>query len=409
MSNRLALARRPSSSRLLAIVLDEPELALQVSSLAPRVLGALISQVGLEDAGELVALATTDQLVEIFDEDLWRSERVGQDESFDAARFLVWLEVMMEAGEAFVADKLVSLPQDLVTLAFHRQVLVLELEALRSEIEDAGEDGSSIDKALESCLGEEIDDYQIVSRNHDGWDVVLAALLALDRDHHAYLVRLLERCCRMSAGVIDDAGGLYEVLTAEEMLESDAAGDREDRRAEAGFVAPSDARAFLGLAAPKPGDVERDPMTRAYFRRLGRGAAARVGQPADAQGVPARLLALLSEAGVIENGSPKLPASRAGREASNLFFEAMRRLEVEAPATYAERREELAYLANVLVSGHAHRGRRLRPIEALQLAVEACERGIQRSLERTKRRRDERALEKLRTVPADVLFRLGFR
>ena len=37
---------------------------------------------------------------------------------------------------------------------------------------------------------------------------------------------------------IEDNGGLYEVLTTEEQVLSDVASDREERRKDAGYVAP---------------------------------------------------------------------------------------------------------------------------------------------------------------------------
>ena len=49
-------------------------------------------------------IETLEQLREVFDEDLWRSARPGQDEAFDAARFVVWLEVLLEAGEELVVE-----------------------------------------------------------------------------------------------------------------------------------------------------------------------------------------------------------------------------------------------------------------------------------------------------------------
>ena len=119
---------RTSPRRLLARLLDDPSLVTTVQSLAPRALLQVIDHIGLEDSGEIVALATTEQLRQLFDDDLWKSERPGIDETFDADRFALWLEVMLEAGEDFVVEKLVDLPEDLVTLAIHRHVLVLDLD-----------------------------------------------------------------------------------------------------------------------------------------------------------------------------------------------------------------------------------------------------------------------------------------
>src|SRR5512144_1122618 len=110
MSDLPARRPRPSARALVSRILEEPGLAQAVRGLEPRTLGRLIDHVGLEDAGEIVALASTAQLTAVFDEDLWRSDRPGEDERFDAARFAVWLEVLLEVGERFAARKLVELP-----------------------------------------------------------------------------------------------------------------------------------------------------------------------------------------------------------------------------------------------------------------------------------------------------------
>ncbi|HVV82952.1 MAG TPA: DUF6178 family protein, partial [Kofleriaceae bacterium] len=268
-----ALAFTPPSSRqLLARVLDDRELVAAVQELEPRALARLIDPVGLEDAGELIALATTDQLVQVFDEDLWRGDRPGRDEAFDAARFIVWLEVMLEAGAAFTARRVAELPEELVVHALHQQVVVLDLDALAVEVSELGEEGEPIEKALEGCLYHELDAYRVIARRHDGFDAIVTVLVALDEEHHDTLVRILERCCALSARDVDDAGGLYDLLTSEELLAGDVAADREDRRAREGYVAPSQAAAFLALAASTELSAARtqgrDAVTRAYFREL---------------------------------------------------------------------------------------------------------------------------------------------
>jgi hypothetical protein len=106
MTRQLATKSLPSSRQLIARILDEPQLAAQIQALEAPVLLRLIERVGLEDAGEIVALATTEQLERVFDEDLWQTDVPGEDERFDSGRFLVWLEVMLEAGDSFVAHKL---------------------------------------------------------------------------------------------------------------------------------------------------------------------------------------------------------------------------------------------------------------------------------------------------------------
>src|SRR5512134_1127963 len=124
------LLRRTLSGSLLGQMLDDPQLAPQLRALPAPVLRQVILRVGLEDAGELVALSTLEQLREVFDEDLWRSARPGEDEAFDAARFVVWLEVLLEGGDAFVADRLAELSEDFLVFAVSRLVRVLDLAVL---------------------------------------------------------------------------------------------------------------------------------------------------------------------------------------------------------------------------------------------------------------------------------------
>lgn len=416
MSDRPLQMVQPTSRNLLARILGDPDLPARIQELPPPVLGRLVDRVGLEDAGELIALATTEQIAHVFDDDLWKNERPGEEERFDADRFLVWLEVMLEAGDAHAAKRLSELPEDLVTLALHRRILVLDVDALAEEMEAAGDDAELTDKALSGCLSEELDSYQILSRDHDGWDAVLSVILALDRDHHDFLVRVLDRCVAITSEYIDENGGLYEVLTSDEMLETDVAGDREDRRAESGYVAPTTAASFLALARQDTSvpPTEHDAVTRAYFRGLAK-APARKGAPPpppapgpDPKVAGGGLRELLAEEGILTVGpAPRLlPAGKAPDEP--LLVRAMRRLADEDPARFAERTEELAYLTNVLVAGQAFRGRRLRPVEAAAVVIAACSLGLELA-EKAAGRRAGQAWITLRDHPADGLFRLAWR
>lgn len=335
-------------------------------------LGKLISRVGLSDAGELIALASSEQLAQIFEEDLWHSDRPGQDERFDSGRFLLWLEVMLEAGERFVAERLAELPQDLLTLAFARHVLVLSLDDLREELTAGDDDAEAAEKAFESCLSEEVDDYQLIWRGGDGWDTLLTALLAFDRDHHDLTVGLLERAAHLSREHIDDNGGLYEVLSADEMLEGDLAAEREARRAERGYVAPSSAAGFLRLALSDAPAQERDALTRAYFRELSHKPAPPVASTPEPKG----LVALLLAAGVSEQVvAPRLPALASPRT-EPLLIAALRELAIASPELFAERSEELAYLSNVLVAGASVDGEQLRSLGAVGHAVDIVSLGL---------------------------------
>ncbi len=404
----------PSPARLLQHILEDRSLVAAVRELPAPALGKLIDQIGLEDAGELVALASTEQLERVFDEDLWSSERAGEDPRFDPARFAAWLEVMLEAGEAAVVERLCELPLDFVVLCVQRLVLVIDIDALAANMSEAGEDGDLTEKALESSLNEEWEEFRVIARDLAAWDAVWTSLIALDREHHVVLRQILERCCFLSSEFIADNGGLYEVLTSDEMLESDVRAERDDRRAAQGYVAPSDARAFLELARTGQGvEGERDPITRAYFREL----VPKYEKPVASSAGVTRLLRLVQKVDGAQAEAPATPRLATGTgargrklatraKAARLLELALSELRERHPAEYAQRLEEMGYLANVLVSGHEQRGRRLRPVDALEAALAACEIGLTQALGEPDL---NDAVALLRKTPLDRLFRKGWR
>jgi hypothetical protein len=403
-------------------MLDEPNLVAAVQALPATALGKVIDHIGLEDAGEIVALATTDQLQRIFDDDLWRSERPGKDETFDADRFALWLEIMLEAGEEFAAGKLALLPEDLVTLALQKNVLVVNIEQMAVAMSSGygDDDDQLLEKALESCLGEELDEYLIVSRKHDGWDAILSVVLALDRDHHEFLARVLDRLCTMTAEYVDEHGGLHHVLNSQEMLEADVAAEREDRRAGEGYVAPSSAASFLALARATALDeilraTKPDPLTAAYFRGWKRPSAA-VASPAPKEActegpkvaASQSLLTILREADVLPRPATAglLEGAGAASTGNNLFTDAMAALRVASREAHDRRLEELAYVTQVLVAGCTFESRAMRALEAARAAIATISLGIDFLLEDLLQ--DATAVTVIRRESVDKLFRVGW-
>src|SRR5262247_4423871 len=134
---------------LLDRILNTPSLEQVVPRLRPDLLHRVIQTCGLEDCGEIVALATPEQLARIFDLDLWRAARAGRDEQFDADRFGVWLEVLVETGAAAAAQKLVGMDVELVVGGLAQHALVYDRSAVTP---------------YETLDGEQVD----VSRDDDG-------------------------------------------------------------------------------------------------------------------------------------------------------------------------------------------------------------------------------------------------
>lgn len=439
---KIQRSKLPTVPQLLNHIFENANLLAGVRELPGPALGQLIRRVGLEDAAELVALATTEQLEQVFDEDLWQAGEGGTLEQFDPARFALWLHAFSEAGEDAVVKRLMELPLDLVTLAIHRLILVIDIEALAVEMSSSGRDLDQLEKALDCCLYEEWEEFRLISRDDTVWDEICQALFALDRDHHTLLRRILEHCAAMSAEWIEDNGGLYDVLTSDEMLEHDVRGDRDDRRARRGYVSAADAKAFLALAHRGSGDENtRDPLTKAYFRELARISA----QPRSSSRSQTRnrgfddgaaLMALLTRAHVLDasdystKGTPaarELPSKSRRRNrvsslesaavtvtthdasTTSLLERALRVLRETDAQLYELRMEELGYLANVLVSAPKRDRQRLRPIEALEAAVAVVNIAIERQVaERAPQSSAESSVVTqtiLRTTTLDCLFR----
>lgn len=404
---------------LLTRILDQPGLVAAVRQLPGAVLGRLIERVGLEDAGELVALASTAQLERVFDDDLWRAERAGGDETFRPERFALWLRVMQEAGDEALVRRLCELPEELVALGVHRLVLVMDLDVIEEQLSPGDEEARELERALENACSEEWEEFRLIAREPDAWDDVWGALLALDRDHHERLRAILERCRDMTSEFISGQGGLFQVLSAEEMLDSDVAAARDDRRSAEGFVSPADARAFLTLArrGAAPG-AERDPISLAYFRGLApptaESARADKVERAAATVDVRTLTSLLQEAEVIAPPAAQrlLSGVTAAEEAPShlaapLLERAMAELREKDPMLFATRVRELGYLANVWMAGGTEQGRRPRPAEALERVLETCEAGM-RAPNGGAAPTPEDAVAILARVPADILFRRGF-
>lgn len=371
---------------LVTSLIEMPDLGRAIAALPPRSFAGLVRRIGVEDAGELIAHATTDQLVRAFDEDLFRAERAGERETLDAGRFVVWLEVLLEAGDGVAADRVAELDEAFVTHALSSLVLVLDEDALRHAIDEADEDVSRhVDKRLESALTEELDGYVLVAKHGDGWDAVLTLILALDRDHRALLVRVLDRLATLASAYLDDLEELSGLLTEAESLAEDAEGAREERRSREGYVEARAARAFLKLARDPSKEEARDPLTRAYFRDLERAPVA-----ASPTSPWSRVL---DEPGLVLGKSQSRKST-----AMSSFTAALRELPL---AMFADRMDELAYLVNVLVAGHERDGMRMRPKEAADAVMATVALGA--FIEGGSKKQP--LLDVLRERGADVLFR----
>jgi hypothetical protein len=380
--------------RLLDRILDMPQLARVIPQLQPQVLHRVIQRCGLEDCGELVALATPDQLARVFDLDLWRAARPGMDDQFDADRYGVWLEVLMEAGARSAAQKLAAMDVDVAIAALSQHALVFDHAAVAPSASMEGEDVLPV-RTVNDGLGCEVGGYLVVATRSDSWDAIVGLLGLLDAEHHDYFHRVM-RGCRSLSSSTPEVDGLDDLLTDREQVMFDLAVERERRREKQGYVTPAQARAFLQMSREHPLAHDTtppgNPVARAYFRAIEWAAATAPNDGSNrlraASGVPpapdgsvdavAAVVDLLFDAGILAQpprallGGPAGPAPRLARIQAHLRFVRDRDL-----AAYSMRTEELAYLANTIVAGCSIQARPFSAQEASDAAAAVCNLGLE--------------------------------
>jgi hypothetical protein len=388
-----ALSRHQSPSRLIDRILETPHLAHVVPRLQPEVLHRVIQQCGLEECGQLVALTTPDQLARVFDLDLWRPVAPGRDEQFDASRFGLWLEVMVDADVSSAAATLAAMDIDFVAAGFVQHVRIFDYGAVGSFIMLDGEISQGF--KVREPLRCEIGGYVVASTRHEFWDAITTVLAAMAETHGHSFNQIMRRCCRQSSS-LSEIDGLDELLTKSDQALFDVALDREARRDTQGYVTPAQARAFLRAsrridrrqAATPP----RDPMTVAYFRSEEartapqRDTASREPPLHDrAESTPepppeavAAIVELLHEAGAMPR-TPRALLEAPQKDAPRLalIHAHLRFAHDHDSGAYAMRSAELAYLANLIAAGSMIQSRPVLEDEAANAAVAVCNLGLE--------------------------------
>jgi Family of unknown function (DUF6178) len=374
---------------VLARITDNPQLARAVPLLQPMVLHAVIAHCGLQDCGELLALATREQLAAVFDLDLWKAERPGAEEHFDAARFCEWLEVLVDAGPATAAARLAEMDAALVVVGLSSHITVLDPAIFSPTVEPSGAD-AVLNAGRERGEHAEIGGYIVVARRSGAWDAIREVLLALDEHHSDAFQRVMRGCRRLS-----DSGreidGLDDLLPDAAQGRFDLSLGREQRRDRLGFLPPQQARAFLDsarrlpLTAKPPQD---DPVFAAYRREMketeiGSATDSAVPQadaaPADTASAVASVIEVLRGAGVLADARRALLPG-AHDEPTTIHAGLNHYLQLIAESGDAEWiacNQELAFLANALVTGCSVHGRPFTPREAMDAAAATCNLGLE--------------------------------
>src|SRR5262245_9264779 len=231
---------------VLALITENSQLARAVPLLRPEVLHAVILHYGLQDSADLLALTTSEQLSAVFDLDLWKPDRAGADEHFDAARFCEWLEVLVDSSPTMAADRLAKMDAALIVAGLSPNVKVFDPGTFEPTEEPSSAD-AVLNPGRERGVHAEIGGYVIVARRQDVWDPILDVLNALEeRDPDAF--HRIMRGCRKLSNSGREFDGLDELLSDANQTRFDLSASREQRRERMGFLPAPEARAFLDSA-----------------------------------------------------------------------------------------------------------------------------------------------------------------
>jgi hypothetical protein len=104
------------------LILSAPEAERLVRSFAPETLFYTLKEIGSADAGDLLSLAIPEQIKWLFDLDCWDKDRPN------LARMREWIEAMSEAGRKRMAEALMELDIELVSLLLRQYVKVHRID-----------------------------------------------------------------------------------------------------------------------------------------------------------------------------------------------------------------------------------------------------------------------------------------
>jgi len=419
MAKRRHVAKLNSAKQLLKALTDSPALPAFIQRLQPPVLKRLIEYVGLRDAGELIALTTTAQMREIFEESLWENLIPGKVENLQPGKFLEWLDVMLEVSPAFAAERLVELGDAFVVLNFGPLIRVEDRAASALlAFDDAAESFDVLaDKSLTDDLVDEFGGYLVSAVHEDEWDSIRTVLTELQGSHPDFLDHVLSRCSHAPSALGFNEDG--------QAFREDETFAREQRREQKGFVTPHIAAVFLRSArtstfADLCGQRGYDEITRKHFAQLAAAAEQPAAEAAAEEEADLEKPALRSElrsletalvqAEIVSDDPPKLLIGPSGTREPTLELQLyLDRLQLTAPHTFSARLGELVFLANVLMAGSWYQGARFSETDAAQAALACANLGLDHLAATSTLERSEFAAAVLEDRPGIVrLFQVGW-
>ena len=364
-------------------LLDNPRLPAYIAHLDTPTLGRLIRLVGIEDAQELMILATPEQMQDLVEIEAWTQERPGTEERFDPERLLDWIEIWDEIGPAFMTSRLAELGEEIAALMLARYVMVVDME--ETGIIDVDGDGIT-------GTADNFGRYAVLQKDESSWPEIIHLITQVWSEDADFLLGVLSRCCSSRDVGIDGFG----FTDPGETLDTDVAWDREVSRTRKGYVTPLNATLFLSetknasmeslLVKVKWDTTTRAQLSRMTSRRSGAGARESTDSatPAGTTASPApdddlwRELDDMMEAAQIIERSPARSLLLGPVATQRLYLKrALQELQQRNPAALEQRLDEIVYLANVLVSGSSIQGGAFTEAEAANAVYGTCNLGME--------------------------------
>ncbi len=179
--------------RKLDLILSAPEAERLVQSFTPESLFYTLKEIGSADAGDLLSMAIPEQVKGLVDLDCWDKDRPN------LARMREWIEAMAEGGRKRIADALVNLDLELVTLFIRQFIKVHRLD----------ETEAALDLASSSVV--QFDEHYVIEfTGADSLAQLVQEFLeeVFERDYNYYASLLEEIYCGVDAELEEQAFAL---------------------------------------------------------------------------------------------------------------------------------------------------------------------------------------------------------
>ncbi len=324
------------------LILSAPEAERLVQSFSPETLFYTLKEIGSADAGDLLSLAMPEQVKSLFDLDCWNRDRPN------VHRMREWIEAMADGGRRKLADALMGLDMEMMSILLRGYIKVHRIE-----------DAASSPDATANRFAQYDENYLIEFIRHD----------AISQHISDFIEEAFERDYNYFGGLMEE---IYWGVEAE--LEEEAYQFRRARLNDRGFPDFFDAQSVFAYLKPEQFlkiRAEYEPPSRADL-------------PDDTEVIAPEMAPAIAD-GDVSLFNTALTAGFASQGKRQL-------------------RSEMAMVSNqVLVARAVDFG----DLEAVRVAVEMTHHYLNLALEHLAGGDLQSAIEHLRDTPLKLLFRLG--